>query len=207
MSPLSCFALNLTAFFLAHTLLASNRLKDSVRRSAPRLSAWYRLSYNVLFLVWSGVLVWQYGSLERHLLVDWSLWVRALGVLPVLGGLWVMRAAFRNYDWSEFVGTRYLHTGGRPVHSSLQIEGWNHCVRHPLYLGTLLFIWGMVWLSPNDALITFAFVTSLYLPLGIWSEERKLVAEFGEAYRRYQQEVPMLCPRIQCVQELWRSAT
>ncbi len=207
MSPLFAFALNLAAFFLAHSALASNRLKDVLRRHAPRLAAAYRLVYNALFLAWSGVLVWQYQALPKHALVDWPLWVRAPGLLLVLAGLWIMRTAFRNYDWGEFVGTRYLQTGGRPVHSSLQIEGWNRCVRHPLYLGTLMLIWGMVWLSPNDALLTFALVTSLYLPLGIWSEERKLVAEFGDAYRRYKAEVPMIWPHIQCVKKLLGYAT
>jgi protein-S-isoprenylcysteine O-methyltransferase Ste14 len=35
----------------------------------------------------------------------------------------------------------------------------------------------------------------VYLPIGIHLEERKLIATFGEAYRRYRGEVPALWPR------------
>ncbi len=202
MDPLIAFALNLALFFLAHSLLASNRLKEALRSRTPRLAAWYRLGYNLLFLTWSAVLVGQYLQMERHPLVDWSPWLRAFGLVPATAGLLIMRSAFRSYDWGEFVGTRYLRTGGRPVHTHLETEGWNRCIRHPLYLGTLLLIWGMVWLSPNDALLTFALVTSAYLPLGIWSEERKLEAEFGETYRQYKARTPMLFPRPDCLRRI-----
>jgi protein-S-isoprenylcysteine O-methyltransferase Ste14 len=35
---------------------------------------------------------------------------------------------------------------------------------------------------------------TLYVIIGTWLEERKLVLEFGEAYLQYQKEVPMLIP-------------
>ena len=35
---------------------------------------------------------------------------------------------------------------------------------------------------------------TLYVVIGKWLEERKLVLEFGEAYLRYQRQVPMLIP-------------
>jgi protein-S-isoprenylcysteine O-methyltransferase Ste14 len=35
---------------------------------------------------------------------------------------------------------------------------------------------------------------TLYVLIGTWLEERKLVLEFGEAYLRYQRQVPMLIP-------------
>jgi protein-S-isoprenylcysteine O-methyltransferase Ste14 len=34
----------------------------------------------------------------------------------------------------------------------------------------------------------------LYLLVGTWLEERKLLAEFGAAYARYRREVPALFP-------------
>ena len=38
--------------------------------------------------------------------------------------------------------------------------------------------------------------TILFLLLvGAWLEERKLLTEFGDAYRRYRREVPALMPR------------
>ena len=39
----------------------------------------------------------------------------------------------------------------------------------------------------------------LVIPMGLWMlalEERELVDRFGDAYRRYQREVPQLIPRL-----------
>jgi protein-S-isoprenylcysteine O-methyltransferase Ste14 len=41
-------------------------------------------------------------------------------------------------------------------------------------------------------------VTTAYILVGIWLEERDLTAMFGDQYRRYRQQVGMLVP-------FWRS--
>ena len=39
-------------------------------------------------------------------------------------------------------------------------------------------------------------ITLVYLPIGIRLEEHKLIAQFGEEYRRYRREVPALFPKL-----------
>jgi protein-S-isoprenylcysteine O-methyltransferase Ste14 len=39
-------------------------------------------------------------------------------------------------------------------------------------------------------------VLTIYLVVGAYYEERKLVREFGEAYTSYQQKTPMLIPGL-----------
>ncbi|MEM6397138.1 MAG: hypothetical protein AAF741_12385 [Bacteroidota bacterium] len=48
----------------------------------------------------------------------------------------------------------------------------------------------------HSAVLHMASVTTAYIPIGIHLEERKLVIEFGEAYRKYQQEVKRLIPGV-----------
>ena len=66
------------------------------------------------------------------------------------------------------------------------------CVRHPLYVGLLLSLWSVPEMSLGRLL--FALGSSAYIFIGVAFEERDLLAQFGEDYRRYAAEVGMFLP-------------
>ncbi|MFD2933817.1 methyltransferase family protein [Spirosoma flavum] len=65
-------------------------------------------------------------------------------------------------------------------------------VRHPLYLGIILALFSIFLYQPTWANLIFLLAASLYIRIGIYFEERKLIEEFSELYRHYRRRVPML---------------
>jgi protein-S-isoprenylcysteine O-methyltransferase Ste14 len=67
-------------------------------------------------------------------------------------------------------------------------------VRHPLYVGLLLSFWAVPVMTAGHLL--FALGLSVYILIGIVFEERDLLQQFGERYRRYREQVGMLIPHV-----------
>jgi len=82
------------------------------------------------------------------------------------------------------------------IKSTLQQSGLHKYVRHPLYLGTLLFIWGLVLIFPSLSNFIAVIVITIYIHIGIILEEKKLKLQFGECYIEYSKKVPGLIPRL-----------
>ncbi len=76
----------------------------------------------------------------------------------------------------------------------LVTSGLYSWVRHPIYTFTLLMLALMPYMTTSWLGLTLGSL--IYILAAIPLEERKLVAEFGQAYRDYQKRVPALIPRM-----------
>jgi protein-S-isoprenylcysteine O-methyltransferase Ste14 len=99
-----------------------------------------------------------------------------------LAGVLLIALSVRAISALELAGIRPIRQVG-----GLQITGPYHLVRHPLYLGWVLTVFGAAhWTGDR---LAFAVISTLYLVLAVPWEERALVSEFGEAYVEYKRQV------------------
>ena len=194
------YALLWLLFAVKHSLLARVAVQAKLERY---LGHWYRFVYNLVAAI-TILLVYIAG---RYLLANngFSILDNSIGaVLSItlqIAGLITLLVALTQYDIGRFSGITQLRTKERlseASHEPLQQRGLNRWVRHPLYTGAFLVLWGGAGSSLG---LWTAIWGSLYLVIGTHFEERKLIALYKDNYRQYQQQVPRYFPR------LWQKTT
>lgn len=187
------YALAWLSFGAGHSLLAATAVKA---RLGPLFGAGYRLAYNLFAAVHLAAVVavgrWAFAGVDPFALPRWALWPM---IAAQIAGAVVLAVGLRAYDLGRFAGVSQIRNarGGalEPEDEPLRLEGPHRFVRHPLYAGLLLILWGRI-ADPLD-LATAAWV-SVYIGAGIAFEEKKLIALYGAAYADYRRRVPALIP-------------
>jgi protein-S-isoprenylcysteine O-methyltransferase Ste14 len=178
-------------FGILHSVLAANWWKRRMEQWLGVNYRFYHFSYSVFAAVTLlGVLIFQV-LLPSHLLYMAPVWVKLLLCLPLLAGLVIMGVLIRKYFFS-LSGISVFYKEQPPA--ALELGGVHRYVRHPLYSGTLLFIWSLFFIFPYTKNLLACLVITGYTLWGAKLEEKKLVIQFGEQYTAYKKRVPMLIP-------------
>jgi protein-S-isoprenylcysteine O-methyltransferase Ste14 len=194
LSPL-LILLAIAAYGLLHSWLASLQAKALARRSlGPTVDRVYRLAYNIVALVSLLPVLALPAILPDQPLytIPWpwtllTLTIQALALLALAVG--VLQTGL----WS-FLGLEQLLSSSQSGASHLVVGGLYRWVRHPLYTAGMIFIWLTPLMTVNVLILNLGL--SAYLVIGAFFEERKLLREYGEGYRQYQQRTPMFLPRL-----------
>lgn len=180
-------------FGVLHSVLAAEWFKRLMQRRLGSGYKYYNFAYSVFaLLTLIGILIFQFNMQSRLLYVAPN-WVKLLLWLPVVAGLLIMVVVIKKYFFS-LSGISVFYKHQPPV--ALEQGGLNRYVRHPLYFGTLLFVWGLFFVYPFLNNLLACIVITLYTVTGAVLEEKKLVKQFGEQYIIYKRKVPMLIPRF-----------
>jgi protein-S-isoprenylcysteine O-methyltransferase Ste14 len=167
-------------FAAHHSLLARRSFKTWLARFVPE-----RMLRTVYVVVASLLLLmvcawWRPVGGELY---DVRGWRALVHVLIQLIGLAIVAAAVRRIDALELAG---IHEP--PARSSdLQIAGPYRWVRHPIYLGWVLMVFGAGHMTFDR--LAFAAITTAYLFAAIPWEERSLAESAGRAYESYKEKV------------------
>lgn len=154
----------------------------------------YRLVYTLFAFISLIVVIYYQLRIEAIHLFQPTIVSYIIGSLVSASGLIIMMICIKKY----FVGLSGIKSlvQEQSVSNQLIITGIHKYVRHPLYLGTFIFIWGLLILFPQLSLLVANSVITIYTLAAIKWEEEKLIVEFGEDYRHYRQNVPAILPRF-----------
>ena len=178
-----------------HSTMVSLRVTEALRRRFPHGFRYHRIAYN-LFAVLTLLPVLTYSlSLEGETVIAWSGPWRIVPIGLGLLALVLFLSGARRYDLRQLLGLRQLQDQNAcsvlTDDCSFDTGGVLSVVRHPWYCGGIL----TVWARPLD---TAAILTNLilcgYFVVGAILEERKLIVQFGQQYKDYQNRVSMLFP-------------
>ncbi len=182
-----------TLYFILHSFLAGNGVKSFIKNKLPSIFPFYRIIYNLIALGTLFVVLNYQNNITSNTLFDETIITKYVGYGITIIGLFLGILAFKNYSGLEFSG---LDFNRKQVaqNNTLTTTGFNKYVRHPLYFSALLIVWGYFLINPTSSVIIMNSVITAYLIIGTKLEEQKLVETFGETYKQYIKEVPMLLP-------------
>lgn len=192
------------AFALWHSLLCSDGAKNFARRvlGARRGTGLYRAFFMAQSVVTSGALI-VFVLLQPHRVLyqakgRWK-WLGWVGQAASLGfALW----GFRDLDHARFIGiqgVKRLKEGeaipeaqaqGPEIEEdgSVRAKGAFRISRHPIEWGPA----GLLLFTPimKTNWLAFDLLAALYMFFGALHEEKRLLRKSGEAYAKYQKQVP-----------------
>ena len=180
------------SFGVFHSVFAGVAAK---RRLDSLFGVYYRLAYNL----WAGLHIAAVWALGGALIGDqpYDLEPGVAGAMTGIGvlGVVVLVLALREYDLGRFSGMAQIRAKMKGITLSedepLITGGLHLFVRHPLYLGVYLILWGR---ATGDFGLATAVWGSVYLVIGAAFEDRKLLALYGDEFRDYKDRIPAVIP-------------
>ncbi|MEM7126083.1 MAG: methanethiol S-methyltransferase [Chloroflexota bacterium] len=192
----SAFLINIgliTLFGLQHSVMARPSFKKAWTRIIPKSaerSTYVLISGVTMILIcyfWQPVpgFLWK---VENP--VGWSLLTTGYG----LGWVLAVVATFLINHFDLFgLQQVYLNLRNKPEPAPAFTETFLYrMVRHPLQLGILIGIWVAPTMSISHLILSVGMTT--YIFIGLYFEEKDLVASLGKEYQAYQKRVPKILP-------------
>jgi methanethiol S-methyltransferase len=183
----------MSIFAIQHSVMARPQFKQWWTKFIP--PSVERTTYVLLASLALALLLWQWQPMPA---VAWHIAdahvAMTITCVSFVGWLIVLTSTFL-INHFELFGLHQVANNlvGRSMPAPrFRTPLFYHFVRHPIYLGFIVAFWAAPTMTVGHLL--FAAVTTTYIFVGIWLEERDLIDFFGDEYRRYRERVSMLLP-------------
>ena len=151
-------------------------------------------------LISSAILILLYWQWRPMTGVVWEVeaaWAQTLLWSVLLGGILIVLLSTFIIDHFDLFGLRQVWFNLRHKahsHPGFKVTFFYKFVRHPLYVGWIMSMWGTPRMTTGHLL--FAAGLTTYIFIAIYYEERDLAKFLGDDYVRYKEKVPMIIPTI-----------
>ncbi|MDQ6757745.1 MAG: isoprenylcysteine carboxylmethyltransferase family protein [Bacteroidota bacterium] len=176
-----------------HSFFANADVKFFFQKHLGTKFKYYRLAYSLFAAITLILLLWYQFSIYSTMFFTSEMVRYGLSLVLLLPGLIIMIVCINKYFY-ELSGIQAFQKNKPIIKPTLQQNGLHKYVRHPLYSGTILFVWGLFLMFSLLSNLIAAVVLTSYVFIGISMEEKKLLKEYGNEYYQYSRKVPKLIP-------------
>ena len=189
------FIFLLILWCIIHSLMIDNKFIKIVENMFKSHFCYYRIFYNIFAIISLLPIISYSYSLPSLIYFQWDGYFIILQACLLIIALILFIAGSKNYNFLQFLGIQQIID--KKTHKSLskdgilKREGILNITRHPWYTAFIIILWAR---ELNSTTLIINIIFSVYLVVGTYLEEKKLKADFGEAYINYQNDVSMLLP-------------
>lgn len=181
-------------FALQHSIMARPGFKNLITRLLPKSleRSTYVLATAIalfaLILFWQPMIgiVWQVETPLLRTVIHSLFW----------GGWLITFLATQMIDGMHLLGVKQSFGAENPSSDikNFVTPAFYKLVRHPIQTGVIIAMLATPDMTVGRAVLAVGVI--VYIAVGLYFEERDLIAEFGDTYRDYKSNVPALFPRL-----------
>jgi protein-S-isoprenylcysteine O-methyltransferase Ste14 len=183
--------LALACFAAFHAVTAGEKVKSALQKKTGISIVSYtglRALISLVLLIVSLVLLFRDAETTRTLFTP----LRGVpAILPAFFAFWIAGIALRQVSEAHRLPQFF---GFKESPRLFIYSGAYSLCRHPMYTGWLVACWGILLSKPYLLTVFYNLLMSAYIVFMALSEERRMVALFGERYKTYQKQTPFLLP-------------